>query len=413
MPNRTKLVTWRDSYAVTWTGNVTSEPNSGNITNNPRQYATGNQTLIESSGHDLSDLGKVATGGRFNVVKRELYEKNVDAHDNRTLSQSPQYDSNGYASNFRGTYFAKLPVITNSSFSPYVDTPDAEMNALGTTAIARVLPTNPLVGLTTTLGEIRREGIPSVMGAQSLRARALRAREAGSEYLNVEFGWRPLVSEVLALADAIINSDEVMRQYERDSGKWIRREYTWDPSITKTETVETGKYPEPVFQLAYWNSSGTLTTTTTTKVERWFSGAFTYHLAPQGSLKRKEQLAAKRFGLRITPEVLWNLAPWTWAADWVSNMGDVIHNVSAFANDGLAMPYGYMMKRKTISIEYDLKGARMKYLNKPADCNQRLVTIVKKRTVATPFGFGLDPINFTNRQWAILVALGLSRGPGS
>lgn len=405
---RTQTTTFRNSPVWDWQGSA------GSIPGTPSYYhlARGNQDLIISESHNVSRLGQGDQGGPFHCVKRTLTEANFGPTHNRTVLASD--DANTSAYNYKGYYRAKYTNIASSDFPVPPIALNSELDALGTTAIARSLPTNPLAGLATMLGELRSEGLPSIVGASSLRDRSLRARNAGGEYLNAEFGWRPLVNDVLSLAHAICDSDELLRKYEQESGKLLHRRYTFPDEITTewSETSDgTANRPVPAIRTAYWSGTGTLKTVKYTRIRRWFSGAFTYYLAPQGSLARAEQLAAKRLGTRITPEVLWNLAPWTWAADWVSNIGDVIHNVSAFANDGLVMPYAYMMKESTISMTYFHSGAKTKRYGLDVACWQELETKRKQRRRATPYGFGLDPINFTNRQWAILGALGLSKAP--
>jgi len=45
--------------------------------------------------------------------------------------------------------------------------------------------------------------------------------------------------------------------------------------------------------------------------------------------------------------------------------------------------------------------------------SERRITSVKQRSVATPFGFGLDPGAFSPKQWSIIAALGFSKAPRS
>jgi len=37
--------------------------------------------------------------------------------------------------------------------------------------------------------------------------------------------------------------------------------------------------------------------------------------------------------------------------------------------------------------------------------------VKKERAKATPYGFGVDPATFSEWQWSILAALGLTLGP--
>jgi hypothetical protein len=164
---------------------------------------------------------------------------------------------------------------------------------------------------------------------------------------------------------------------------------------------------------AYSSGPGKLTKTREETYTYWFSGAYTYHYADGDravdKMRAAEQRLAKLFGVRVTPELLWELTPWSWAADWFVNTGDVIHNLSAFGNDSLVMRWGYIMCHYTCRDTYLAEGVSLKG-NASGPLTQTFVTDVKKRVKATPYGFGLDPDAFTPRQWAILGALGISRG---
>jgi hypothetical protein len=123
---------------------------------------------------------------------------------------------------------------------------------------------------------------------------------------------------------------------------------------------------------------------------------------------RDAALADKLFGISLTPEVLWNLAPWSWAVDWFSNTGDVISNLSDWASDGLVLQYGYMMEHTVSSYTYSMSPTGI-YRGVPAP-PVSFVTETKIRRRASPFGFGINLSALSARQNAILVALGLSRG---
>lgn len=369
--------------------------------------AAASQEVLYTKGNPYHLLGESSgdIGSNFTVVRRE-YEESSPSFFNRSVDDT----TNTFASNILTRYHAKTAEVDDSDFPLPVFASNNEMDASGSTAIARVIPTNPVSGMVVALAELKREGIPSLVGANTWKARTLRAREAGSEYLGYQFGWKPLVSEIRGFANTVTRSDEIVRKYEADSGKLLHRRYTFPMTIETSYEEEPDDYPSPAHQVSHWNSKGKRTKFTTIRNESWFSGAFTYYLPPVGTRERDLAIARKLYGTELTPEVVWNLTPWTWAIDWFSNIGDVVHNASRFSQDGLVMPYGYMMNRRTHRVEYVLSGARTKFGNQEVHCRQVFTTTVKQRRKATPFGFGLDPIlDFSGRQWAILVALGLAK----
>jgi hypothetical protein len=290
------------------------------------------------------------------------------------------------------------------------------MIALGTTAIARTIPTNPIASASVFLGELAREGLP-IPGKQFLENPG--AHGLAGEYLNYEFGLKPVISDLKKFREAYLSANKRIDQLKRDSGRLVRRRYSFPEERTVETTHGLPATGSPTFNSGasglYSSISGKLSRTRVTTTRFWFSGAYTY-VYPDGDqalgrMKQREQELNVLFGSRVTPATLWNLAPWSWLVDWKSNAGEVVHNLSAFANDGLVLRWGYMMCHMTIKDTYLLDGIVLRD-GSGGPLSQTFVTDVKKRVKATPYGFGLDPGAFTTRQWAILGALGISRAPG-
>lgn len=285
---------------------------------------------------------------------------------------------------------------------------DLDLNLFGTSAVARVLPTNPSSSMSTALGELLHDGLPSIPGSK-MRDQVDLARRSGDEFLNLEFGWLPLVSDIKSFANAVKHSRQIIDQYVRDSDRKIRRRYSPDALTSVSTFTGTGlAHGQNIFC-----PNSTVTKRSSTRV--WFSGAFRYHV-PVGDdfysrLRHYESLSARLFDTRVTPELVWNLAPWSWAVDWFTNAGDVIHNISRLGLDGLVMQYGYAMRHMRVE-EYH----RGSY-NFSDDDGHHAGTVArgigsewKQRVRANPYGFGIDDTSLSAIQVAILAALGLTRG---
>lgn len=392
-----------------------SNPYPNNAPDQTYDYASYFETLDESEGHPWHLLGKTDRdiGGDFKVTKQFYSESNSSRITDFSMTSNPHQPGRHH----RTGQWAQTEGIDQSDFPLAPSSSKVTLAGLGATAIARVIPTNPLAGLAVALGELRSEGIPTLVGLQTMRDRTLRARNAGDEYLNVQFGWLPLVGDIESMSDSFLNSDELTREYEQNSGKRLKRRFEFPPEISMTETDLGLAYAKPALTPTGFyvgDGRGAKIRQSYRKVRRWFSGCFTYYLPPYeangDNRKRNAQLRNYLYGTRLTPETAWNLAPWTWAVDWVTNFGDVIHNVTAFANDGLVMPYAYMMEESIATDTYVLSGVDYVTYPEKRTYTQTFTTVVKQRIRATPFGFGLDSGAFTGRQWAILGALGLSRG---
>jgi hypothetical protein len=382
--------------------------------------------LITSQGNAYHKLGKSSEriGGEFYVQHRQAIS---DVLTPQMYMTDEPVGGGSITRRFNGRFACKQADVGIGHFGwpAFQNSSREELEAFGTTAIANVEPTNPLSGLTVFLGELRSEGLPMIPGIRTWKDRTNIARSAGSEYLNKEFGWDPLIGDIRDFVRVSRNSDELIADYERGSGRKIHRRFALPTETTVTHSEGTGwQYLTPAVNSVYFVAPPKWSITTTIEKTRWFEGCFTYYLPPfdkDGSnFARNRQIAHKLYGASVTPETVWNLTPWTWAIDWFSNAGDVIHNISAFANNGLVMPYGYVME-KTVHREevrvWDIRSKRSestKYApdgltQKRTSCSSTLESITKQRIVATPYGFGLDFDGFSSFQLSILAALGLSR----
>lgn len=331
-----------------------------------------------------------------------------------------------------GQYFTDPTLALSARSSLY------DLSAAGATAIARTTPTNPVSGAAVFAGELR-EGLPNILGSSLLRERtkALRTRNlnsakaggrgvrgSGSEYLNVEFGWKPMMADLRKFAQGVKHHSKTIKQLHRDSGRLVRRRYHF-PTETTSNTFP-GDLP-PVMvdggSLDVWflsedPSHGHGTVSQVHKRRRWFSGAYRYFVPPvqdgwANNIDRWEAEANKILGSRLTPDVVWELAPWSWAVDWFSNTGDVLHNLNAFSKDGLTLEYGYMMEHTTftsrVSVPYGFlrMGSKAPFIHW---VNEELSSETKYRIWAFPYGFGAGPASLTPRQLAVTAAIGVTQG---
>lgn len=324
--------------------------------------------------------------------------------------------------NYRGDLTAidlpSSPVPVNGGFT--IADRDL-MIAKGATAIARVEPLNPLASATTALAELRKEGLPKLAGIEYLQKSSKKslAQKAGSDYLNTQFAALPLVSDVNKLVKSVRESEKIISQVHRDSGKLIRRRYSFPLETSTSITSVSGNLavPQPALASYFYRSTDKTVKTTEVTTERQFSfsGAFTYYLPPGGDLLSKVSehalIAHKLYGAEITPEVVYNLTPWSWALDWVTNTGDNIHNMVAWAQYGLIMPYGYVMMRKKITTRVTITGLDM-YNVKQTKLISEYGVESKTRYPASPIGFGYNTSDFSAGQWSIIGALGLTMAPG-
>jgi len=381
------------------------------------QLPKGKQVTV-SEGHPFHSSKRkgVVTGdvgGPFFTQKSYVLSK----HKVKSIVNEFVYDNNPERRR-RYTHTGLLvanPNPTSSSsdiYPPSYATSDDDLDEMGASAIANCAPTNSPANASTFLGELMKDGLPSLIGSQFWKDRTSKAKSASGEYLNIQFGWRPLVNDVSKFADVVRHADTVLAQFERDSGRVVRRKYKF-PDEVSTESVQIaydgqatpfGVYATVLGPGQTW---GPVVRTRKITKRRYFSGAFTYFL-PSGYDSRNEMsrfaLLAERLGAVPTPDVLWELAPWSWAIDWFSNAGDVVSNISNYAKYGLIMRYGYIMEHVIVQDTYTQEG------NNPFKVDPLiLVTETKRRRQANPYGFGVSWDGLSSFQASILAALGINR----
>lgn len=357
-------------------------------------------------------------GGPFFTQKRECQ---VLGGLTRGFTGRSKEGTMNYSGYYVGPYVPCAEIFDGNRWPSYQASSNAQLDAFGTTAIARCKPSQPLANLATGLIELYREGLPKLAGSALWEAKTAKARRKafGGEYLNIEFGWKPLVAEIQAVASVIARSDELIFQYLKDADKQVRRDYEFPPirsdttTVFKTNTTPSQLGGSPGVLYTYASPQGVVHLRR--KVERkvWFSGAFIYHLPVdfnygQGMVERKKPLR-KLLGLDLTPDTLWNVAPWSWAVDWFTNTGDLISNVQSWTKDGMVMRYGYLMEHVTCSDQYSFSGPNGLKADKVRPCTVTFVSETKQRRKATPFAFGQSYGSLSPRQLAIMAALGLSR----
>jgi hypothetical protein len=386
---------------------------AGEVIPGPAIAASGIVSLqtTQSRGHAWNNSRKPDTdiGGDFSTARVQ----SMSWSDNSTHVGTKfgyYYDGREFAVNPAGGASYALSLVEQSS--------DASLMLLGTKAIARCIPTNPIVDGATFLGELK-SGLPKLVGKELFKSKFKDYRKVGSEYINIEFGWKPIISDLQSAAKSVTESEKILKQLQRDSGRNIRRKFTFPVEVVSTRvegpiSYSKGEGGRNLYPGCYYGGAKVVTTTEV-ETKTWFSGCFTYHLdlgkTLNSRISRQAAEARKLYGLELTPETVWNLAPWSWAVDWEGSMGDVLHNVSRFAQDGLVMRYGYVMQQKTAKVTYTLPWAGR--LNRaPKESLTLTVTSQSKvRRRATPFGFGFDMKALNSRQSSILGALAIARGP--
>lgn len=366
----------------------------------------------ESEGHPFSRIGKTGEdiGGNFQT-ERWYAPKPAATLTTWGWRKNRWREGAIWPSQPDTLFRTGQPFASDWSRHSHVASADL-MAQRGATAISRVIPTNPAFSAAAAIGELR-AGLPSLPGKTALKAMG-RPKGFAGEYLNLEFAIKPTLSDGRKLVEAHKKSEKILAQLYRDSGRLVRRRYSFPPEVEKTTERVTGVYPWGSFVDDYNFGRGTLERTTTTTRKFWFSGAFTYFFPKQEGWHRKIAELEKVYGVIPDAADLYQLTPWSWAVDWVSNTGDLVQNMTSFSQDSLVLRFGYIMCHTTYEVTETWTGPVMSNDESGAFRTRDLTTswryVSKQRQKATPYGFGLDTDGFTLRQKAIIAALGISMG---
>jgi hypothetical protein len=323
------------------------------------------------------------------------------------------------------TFDVNPPPVPYSNYALY----EAFLNFIGADYVRRFRPGRPVAGLGQFLGELHDLPRLPVLRLESKKYLKL----LGSEYLNVEFGWRPFINDLKKLIFAQLELDKILKRLIDNNGIPIKRrkaEAPVDDTVVVSEGVHSqsnfgqivgcpdleGFYlegppvsPNTPISLSYKH-------TQRSGYAQAFTGTFLYYVPYIGNPDWVTEACARLLGAVLTPSVVWELMPWSWFSDWFVNFGTVIDNLSANAvgNEVLynasCQYQDFVIDTVTVVVSWDSYSSDgISYSGGSDTLVWTLEVRNKLRKEASPFGFGLDPASFTPRQWAILAALGFSR----
>jgi hypothetical protein len=329
--------------------------------------------------------GRYVNGGVFRLTRN-------------IVSDTPVYVK---TSQMEGTAIGGTATVPWTSIkSQYVVPSDSTLTTSGTTGFKQTIPTTPAFDLMSALGELRFGGLPRTPALW--REGTLSAKNAGSDYLNAEFGWVPLVNDMRKFASAVNESDKIVNAYKQDANRFLHRTYEW-PEVRTSQLVTRRFTVQPA--KAGFMQGGVYERVT---FKKWFEATYKYYLPVGNSqgeqIARYGSYARKLLGVGFNPEAVWNLAPWSWATDWFLNTGDIVSNIGNLGVDGVVADGAYIMQHS--QYFYQLFG---RLENGQGDTSTVQTIESKIRLPATPYGFGVTYNGLSPKKVAVIAALGMSR----
>lgn len=335
---------------------------------------------------------------------------------------------------------AGFPVFTPTM--PSFASHKADLAAGYATGYARARPGNPVADMGQFLMEMRslpqipfggaflrktRKGlgvtyVPLRDVPKQLYERLLSFKSLGSEYLNIQFGWRPFVRDLRKMYELYRSIDKRLASLIRNNGsdRGVNRRSVISDETTESRTEKQYAYPfAQVLGAPSFVGTGATwyTVTTRTHTKKWFSGNFRYYVPELAASQWNLKARAALYGALPTPSLVYELLPWSWLIDWFSNVGDVVTNLSPNAVGYPTLAYSYVMKHvtvETIAQAAVYHPPRSDALNSWDSFDGTFVSYIKEEQKVrngggNPFGLNVQLTSLSAYQLSILAALGLSR----
>jgi hypothetical protein len=269
--------------------------------------------------------------------------------------------------------------------------------------------------------------LASYWSAISSRSKRIRMtpHEAADEFLSVQFGWLPFVRDVVKMLDSILHYRQYVQDLTSGNNRWLRRSKTLEETTALNfagRLYVHGLRPagEDINQLCVqqWDPNvgsyyGNMEVFHEISDRVWAVGYFKYY-RPELDLGNPEfyslvNTVRRRIllhGARINPSHLYQILPWSWLIDWFANLGSLIENLDAQANDSVVSRDLCIMREKTTKVN-SIHSVYF-YSGTVQFTTTRTIVSKMRHVASSPYGFVLGG-DLTPSQWSILGALGLSR----
>jgi hypothetical protein len=282
------------------------------------------------------------------------------------------------------------------------------------------LPTVPGRGLLKAL-----QGVPLKKIVPAIRARAASFLGASaSEHLNYEFGWRPFLKDLRDFRALSKRIDTSLQRLIRENHRNIRRRASLGRDRVTVQDYNTpNAYNFPLWDCGGFDAMAAtsghtyISGYTTTETRTWFVAGYRYDIPDTNSWLWRGRAAAVLYGAFPTPELVYSVTPWSWLADWFTDLGDLVGYFSPNAVDALVTRYAFTM-REVIRTDECTANTRWEKRSDPLFTWQdaRGILTSKRKLISrqrahgyAPFGTNLVSGTLSARQAAILASIGISR----
>lgn len=183
-------------------------------------------------------------------------------------------------------------------------------------------PSRASVDLGVTLAELREApGLVARAGYQRFREQASNPsiQQGGSDYLAWQFGWAPLIRDIVSCFQVVDHVNNRVRELDRlASNGGLRRKVQLDDDYRESD-------PRVVFLESSMGDVFLGELISTSRRRTW--GTCNWVPSAPSPFRGGDPLMRARravYGAHADATTLWNTIPWSWMVDWFGNLGDFI-----------------------------------------------------------------------------------------
>jgi hypothetical protein len=340
--------------------------------------------------------------------KKERYVGGFRAAENAEFGVTPMFTSSGVLASSSSYY----PSMTGWGDKAYARTKPQIQTASGFVFAAEFRDAPRMLKSTSRAFHDIWRG----MGGNQV-GRIMSPKNLADDFLNFQFGWKPFIGDLRSFDYVIQNYHKLSASRKDRNNKWIRKRVPLKTSLPVKTLIDKGLgYKlDPFLSIPdYFKSQPTweLWEETTTQISG--IGSFKYYLSefdatlPEFHSGWNQAMRVLDItGFRASPSNIYKAIPWTWAIDWVTNVGDHVDHLNDIWLDNVACKYCYVTQHQVKTRKF--------IATLPLNTDTLVLTFSqvlesKQRDEASsPYGFSLSWADLSPTQVAIAGALGITR----
>nr|QDH91527.1 MAG: hypothetical protein H2RhizoLitter491068_000001 [Leviviridae sp.] len=257
-----------------------------------------------------------------------------------------------------------------------------------------------------------------------ISSRSMGPKDLAEHFINHNFGWVPFLGDIGDFAATYVDADAIIRRITAENGKWIRKKVKVSKDdrnevlVDETAPHSSISYGIPCFPYAFpadfFLSPPSWTVTESEKLSITAAGEFRFYrpefdssLPDYSSAWNQVTRAMKIYGAEVNPYHIWQATPWSWLADWVSNLGAHIQRLQDSIEDQVAAAYFFITSHKSVVRTMTI---RLPFVTGLVSLSFERSYFSRQRVSAdSPYGFRLSWDDLSPKRIAILGAIGITR----